>query len=58
MSVVSNGQPSSTETAAPDSLLEKLRVTGEMIKFGKDEEKQRTPKLGRTGLMGVMDEDR
>ena len=33
MSVLSNGQPSSTEAAAPDSLWGKLRVTGEMIKF-------------------------
>ena len=38
--------------------VEALTDTGEMIKFGKDEEKQRTPRLGRTGLMGMMDDDR
>jgi len=38
--------------------VEALTDTGEMIRFGKDEEKQRTPRLGRTGLMGMMDDDR
>ncbi|HLB49755.1 MAG TPA: DNA-directed RNA polymerase subunit beta, partial [Anaerolineales bacterium] len=38
--------------------VEALTDTGETIRFGKDEEKQRTPRLGRTGLMGMMDDDR
>ena len=33
MSVVSNGQPSPSQAAAPESLWRKLRVTAEMIKF-------------------------
>ena len=36
--------------------VEAITDVGDTIKFGKEEEKQRTPKLGKTGLMGGMDE--
>ena len=36
--------------------VEAVTDTGDTIKFGKDEEKQRTPRLGKTGLTGLMEE--
>ncbi len=36
--------------------VEAVTDTGESIKFGKDEEKQRTPRLGRTGLTGMVED--
>ncbi|MBM4424977.1 MAG: DNA-directed RNA polymerase subunit beta [Chloroflexi bacterium] len=36
--------------------VEAVTDTGETIKFGKDEEKQRTPRLGKTGLTGLIEE--
>ncbi len=38
--------------------VEAITDTGESIKFGKEEEKQRTPRLGKTGLTGLIDEER
>ncbi|MBI3243604.1 MAG: DNA-directed RNA polymerase subunit beta [Chloroflexi bacterium] len=36
--------------------VEAVTDVGDPIRFGKDEEKQRTPRLGRTGLTGLMEE--
>ncbi|MBI4314505.1 MAG: DNA-directed RNA polymerase subunit beta [Chloroflexi bacterium] len=36
--------------------VEALTDVGDTIRFGKDEEKQRTPRLGKTGLTGMIDE--
>ncbi|HKZ68505.1 MAG TPA: DNA-directed RNA polymerase subunit beta [Anaerolineales bacterium] len=36
--------------------VEAVTDTGDTIKFGKDEEKQRTPRLGRTGLTGLIED--
>jgi DNA-directed RNA polymerase subunit beta len=36
--------------------VEAVTDTGDAIKFGKDEEKQRPPRLGKTSLTGVLDE--
>ncbi|HKZ68654.1 MAG TPA: DNA-directed RNA polymerase subunit beta, partial [Anaerolineales bacterium] len=36
--------------------VEAVTDTGEAIRFGKDEEKQRTPRLGKTGLTGLIDD--
>jgi DNA-directed RNA polymerase subunit beta len=36
--------------------VEAMTESGDVIRFGKDDEKQRTPKLGKTGLTGLIDD--